>query len=117
MGGSQRSAADAGSRAGLDKVSAPSADRSRGLPMSDARAAAQDIIRTLRVAGHEAYFAGGCVRDELLGSAPADYDVATSAHPAEVRALFRSVSEVGASFGHVARQTSVMAAASAAFFR
>ncbi len=67
--------------------------------MADARSAAQDILRTLRNAGHEAYFAGGCVRDELLGFTPQDYDIATSATPDDVRPLFRSVSEVGASFG------------------
>ncbi len=42
--------------------------------------AALDIVRTLRAAGHQAYLAGGCVRDLLLGRVPQDYDVATSAH-------------------------------------
>ncbi|HNY29858.1 MAG TPA: hypothetical protein PKO15_03135 [Fibrobacteria bacterium] len=46
------------------------------------------VVRTLRSAGHEAWLAGGCVRDLLLDSIPKDYDVASSATPAEVRRLF-----------------------------
>src|SRR6188768_3065546 len=60
---------------------------------------AVDVIRTLRKAGHEALLAGGCVRDELLGMEPKDYDVATSARPEEVQALFRRTVAVGAAFG------------------
>lgn len=67
--------------------------------MSTPREVAKTIVARLRDAGHVAYFAGGCVRDELLGQSPKDYDVATSATPDEVRPLFRRVSEVGASFG------------------
>ncbi len=67
--------------------------------MTPARQAAVQIVRALVERGHEAYFAGGCVRDELLGVDPEDYDVATDATPDDVRAVFRSVSEVGASFG------------------
>lgn len=67
--------------------------------MPNPRAAALEIVAALRGAGHEAYFAGGCVRDELLGLQPEDFDVATSARPESVRGLFRSVSEVGVSFG------------------
>ena len=44
------------------------------------------ICRTLRAAGHQAYFVGGCVRDILLGREPADYDVATDATPDRVQA-------------------------------
>jgi len=43
--------------------------------------AALQVLRTLRTAGYEAYLAGGCVRDLLLGREPKDYDVATSATP------------------------------------
>ncbi len=57
------------------------------------------VVRALSGAGHEAYFAGGCVRDELLGREPDDYDVATSAHPDQVRAVYPRVNEVGVSFG------------------
>jgi poly(A) polymerase len=60
---------------------------------------ATDVVLRLRDAGFEAYWAGGCVRDELLGTIPADYDVATRATPDEVRPLFRRTVEVGVSFG------------------
>src|SRR6476620_11862710 len=57
------------------------------------------IVRRLRDAGHGAYFAGGCVRDALLGLTPKDYDVATDAPPARVRELFPRTQAVGAAFG------------------
>jgi poly(A) polymerase len=60
---------------------------------------ALEVVKTLRRAGHQALFAGGCVRDELLGLPPKDYDVATSALPDEVRALFPRTIAVGAAFG------------------
>src|SRR2546421_7584616 len=60
-----------------------------------------DVVRRLQEAGHQALWAGGCVRDELLGLVPKDYDVATSARPDEVRRLFRRTVAVGASFGVV----------------
>lgn len=59
------------------------------------------VIRTLRQRNFIAYFAGGCVRDELLGITPADYDVATDATPDTLRDIFPRTSEVGASFGVV----------------
>ena len=65
----------------------------------DPKSAATDIARRLQEAGHTAYFAGGCVRDELLGLDPHDYDIATSAKPAEVRELFPHTQAVGAHFG------------------
>ncbi|MFM8656350.1 MAG: CCA tRNA nucleotidyltransferase [Chthoniobacterales bacterium] len=63
------------------------------------KAAATDIARRLQEAGHRAYFAGGCVRDELLGLDPHDYDIATSAKPTEVQQLFPHTQAVGAHFG------------------
>jgi len=62
---------------------------------------ATEIVRKLRDAGFLAYFAGGCVRDLLLNRPAKDYDVATSAKPAEVRQLFgqRRTLAVGESFG------------------
>ena len=63
------------------------------------KAAATDIARRLQQAGHTAYFAGGCVRDELLGLDPHDYDIATSAKPEEVQKLFPHTQAVGAHFG------------------
>jgi poly(A) polymerase len=58
-----------------------------------------DVVRRLREAGDQALWAGGCVRDELLGLVPKDYDVATDARPEEVRRLFRRTVAVGMSFG------------------
>ncbi len=57
------------------------------------------IARTLRSAGYQTYFAGGCVRDLLLGVTPKDFDVATNATPDQVTALFPSTQAVGAHFG------------------
>jgi poly(A) polymerase len=59
------------------------------------------IVRTLRRQGFEAYLAGGCVRDLLLKREPADYDVATSATPAQVMEIFPDTYAVGAQFGVV----------------
>ena len=61
--------------------------------------AALAIARTLRAHGHQAFFAGGCVRDLLLGLTPKDYDVATSATPEDVLSLFPKTHAVGAHFG------------------
>lgn len=63
--------------------------------------AAIAIVRDLRAAGHEALFAGGSVRDLLLGQAPKDYDVATDAPPERIRKLFRPTRLVGQAFGVV----------------
>jgi len=65
------------------------------------RAAALRVIARLHEADHEAYLAGGCVRDLLLGRTPSDYDVATSATPETVLALFPRCFAVGAHFGVV----------------
>jgi poly(A) polymerase len=55
----------------------------------------------LRERGHQAYLAGGCVRDLLLGREPADYDVATDAVPDEVMGIFPDSYAVGVQFGVV----------------
>lgn len=65
------------------------------------RAAATSLALHLNKAGHTAFFAGGCVRDKLLGLEPKDYDIATSATPSEVLSLFPGSNEVGAHFGVV----------------
>ncbi len=57
------------------------------------------IIRTLKARGHRAFIAGGAVRDLLMGRAPQDYDIATTASPEEVLALFPRAKKVGKSFG------------------
>jgi poly(A) polymerase len=63
--------------------------------------AALQIVAQLRTAGYEAYLAGGCVRDLLLGREPKDYDVATSATPDVVLEMFPRTFAVGAHFGVV----------------
>ena len=63
--------------------------------------AALQVIARLHAEGHEAYLAGGCVRDLLLGREPSDYDVATSATPDIVLAMFPRTFAVGAHFGVV----------------
>jgi putative nucleotidyltransferase with HDIG domain len=63
--------------------------------------AALHIVETLRAGGYEAYLAGGCVRDLLLGRKPVDYDVATSATPELVLEMFPRTFAVGAHFGVV----------------
>lgn len=78
-----------------------SAGRFYGGPVPAARQTATSFARRLKKAGHVAYFAGGCVRDRLLGKEPKDYDIATSATPAQVTALFPGSNEVGAHFGVV----------------
>ncbi|MGD9647514.1 MAG: CCA tRNA nucleotidyltransferase [Pirellulales bacterium] len=65
---------------------------------------AVDVVLRLRQRGFVAYWAGGCVRDHLLGRQAKDYDVATSAKPDEIRELFghRRTVAVGAAFGVIA---------------
>src|SRR5947208_1186758 len=57
------------------------------------------VLLRLRQFGHVAYFAGGCVRDLLLGLEPKDWDVATDAPPGRVRELFSQTQAVGQAFG------------------
>ena len=56
--------------------------------MMEMEAAARAVVARLQAAGFTAYFAGGCVRDALRGVTPKDYDIATSARPEQVQALF-----------------------------
>jgi tRNA nucleotidyltransferase/poly(A) polymerase len=68
-----------------------------------AREFAVDVVRQLRASGHQALWAGGCVRDQLMAALPKDYDVATNAVPERVREVFgrRRTLEIGAAFGVV----------------
>ena len=59
------------------------------------------IIKTLQEAGFEAYAVGGCVRDSLLGRAPDDWDITTSAKPQQVKALFSRTVDTGIAHGTV----------------
>jgi poly(A) polymerase len=63
------------------------------------RRAARRIVEKLRLHGHEAFFAGGWVRDVLLRRKPKDVDIATSALPEEVLSLFPNSRSIGAQFG------------------
>jgi len=69
------------------------------VPETKRRAA--EIVSTLRKQGHQAYLAGGCVRDLLLSRKPADYDVATDATPQQVMQIFPQTYAVGEQFGVV----------------
>jgi poly(A) polymerase len=65
------------------------------------REAAYKVVRRLRKEGYQALFAGGCVRDRLLGRPAADYDVVTDAVPEQVTRCFRRTLQIGAQFGVV----------------
>ena len=71
------------------------------------REMARRIVERLQGAGHTAYWVGGCVRDQLMGHTPKDFDVATSARPEEVLSLFPRAQLVGASFGVVLHEGGV----------
>jgi poly(A) polymerase len=62
---------------------------------------ARAIAVELQASGFKAYLVGGCVRDQLLGTTPKDFDVATDATPAQIVALFPDAQQVGAHFGVV----------------
>lgn len=69
--------------------------------MTDIPQDALMILRTLHGSDHQAYLVGGCVRDRLLGREPKDWDIATSATPAEVKAIFDHVIPTGEKHGTV----------------
>lgn len=63
--------------------------------------AATRIVEILQIAGYEAVFAGGCVRDMIMEKEPEDYDIATNATPDKVKDIFPGSDLVGESFGVV----------------
>ena len=75
--------------------------RTRKGGRSALRKAAEEVAAKLARAGFEAVFAGGCVRDMLMGREPKDFDIATSATPQSVQELFPKTFAVGAQFGVV----------------
>lgn len=78
------------------KAELPNEDRLRALELG-----AREIAARLSAAGHRALWAGGCVRDRLMGRPAKDYDIATSARPEEVLELFPRGTAVGKAFGVV----------------
>jgi len=69
--------------------------------LAEARARGHNALRVisrLQRGGHEAYLVGGCVRDLLIGRAPKDFDVATSAHPRQAKRMFRTGRIIGRRF-------------------
>jgi len=62
---------------------------------------ARRVVDRLVAAGHQALYAGGCVRDMVRGETPHDYDIATDAAPEQVQALFERTVAVGSRFGVV----------------
>src|SRR4029077_19403432 len=68
------------------------------IPHEQIDSTAQKVVRRLTRNGFSAYLVGGCVRDLLLGRKPKDFDVATSATPPEIKALFRNCRIIGRRF-------------------
>jgi poly(A) polymerase len=68
-------------------------------PQSANRCLAFSVVRRLQDAGFEAYWVGGCVRDQLLGREPGDHDIATNARPETIESLFPRTIAVGRKFG------------------
>jgi poly(A) polymerase len=73
--------------------------------INNAEQGALEVVRTLRDKGFRAYWAGGCVRDMLMGKEPEDFDIATDAPPEAVLSLFPNALPVGKAFGVVLVRT------------
>jgi len=82
----------------LDPPEAPPPAHPPEIPVERLDPEALKVIARLRHMHHQAYLVGGCVRDLLLGHTPKDFDVATDAHPGEVRAIFRNCRLIGRRF-------------------
>jgi poly(A) polymerase len=82
----------------LDPPPAPDPEHPPEIPVDRLDQDALRVIYRLRAMGHQAYFVGGCVRDLLLDAKPKDFDLATDAHPGEVRAIFRNCRLIGRRF-------------------
>jgi len=82
----------------LDPPDDPPPSHPPEIPVDRLDSDAIKVIARLRHMRHKAYFVGGCVRDLLLDRTPKDFDVATDAHPGEVRAIFRNCRLIGRRF-------------------
>jgi poly(A) polymerase len=78
------------------RVEVPATEHRIDAALLDANAVR--VVKTLKDAGYEAYIVGGAVRDLLVGMRPKDFDVATSATPEQVKALFRRAFIIGRRF-------------------
>jgi poly(A) polymerase len=61
-------------------------------------ASALKVLYQLNKAGFESYLVGGSVRDLLLGKQPKDFDIATNAHPEQIKQIFRNCLLIGRRF-------------------
>ncbi|HED66851.1 MAG TPA: polynucleotide adenylyltransferase PcnB [Planctomycetes bacterium] len=91
------------SRPGKERTAttAPGGYRSvpaEGISRRDIDQDAMRVLSRLQRNGFEAYLVGGCVRDLLLGRTPKDFDVATAAHPRQIKRLFRNGRIIGRRF-------------------
>lgn len=99
--GRRSSSSDRSSERSSDRSSDRITDRDspiQQIPLESIDPHALEVTRRLRRFGHRAYLVGGCVRDLLLGLKPKDFDVATSARPEEVKAIFRNSRIIGRRF-------------------
>lgn len=69
--------------------------------MINVKRGAAIIIRGLKAQSFQAYLVGGCIRDALLGKAPEEWDITTSARPQQVAKLFKKVIPTGIEYGTV----------------
>ncbi|MBI4235363.1 CCA tRNA nucleotidyltransferase [Candidatus Peregrinibacteria bacterium] len=67
--------------------------------MKQMKSTSVEIIEKLKKAGFKAYWAGGCVRDMLLGIEPKDFDIVTSAHPDQIEEILEKTIPIGKQFG------------------
>jgi poly(A) polymerase len=82
----------------LDPAPLPTPTHPPEIPLDRLDQDALRVVTRLKAMGHQAYFVGGCVRDLLLDAKPKDFDIATDAHPGEVRAIFRNCRLIGRRF-------------------
>ena len=82
----------------LDPPEEPPPSHPAEIPVERLDPDAVKVVARLRHMRHKAYFVGGCVRDLLHGTKPKDFDLATDAHPGEVRAIFRNCRLIGRRF-------------------
>lgn len=61
----------------------------------------KQIIDALKHNGYDAYIVGGCVRDELLGKKPDDYDITTNAKPEDIKRIFKKTIDTGIKHGTI----------------